>query len=291
VINLVGGLPVHPLIVHLVVIALPLSFVLVVMMAFWRPSRNRWVWGISFALALMGTVSAWIAKWSGEQLTQLVGYPGEHAELGETTAYLATVYSILLLGWGAGVAFRQSELVMNILKYLTVVVGAVLIGYVVLAGHSGAAASWEERLVVEPLPAIVDSSTDSETEPDLNTSSEYPSEADDVSADPDAGVEESTKLVLSEEILAEYFASRDYCWTILNGTVYNLTDFVDDHRGGPGNILEICGKDGSALFATQHGGERSPAATLAKYVVGAVNAELDATRFDVPESLLESLSK
>lgn len=286
-INLVGGLPVHPLIVHLVVIALPLSVALVAMMAFWRPARNRWVYGISFALALSGTISAWLAKWSGEQLTQLVGYPGEHAELGEMTAYLATAYTVLLLGWAVAVVLRQSALAMNILTYVTLAVGGVLLGYVVLAGHSGAATTWEDRLVVPAAPSVVDSTVDTST-PDTQPDASSDSTPDTTNTDTEDAA--GNGVVLSEELLAQYFGSRDYCWTIVDGTVYNLTDFVDDHRGGPGNILEICGKDGSALFATQHAGERSPAATLTKYVVGVVGAEVDPAQFDVPAELLQSVN-
>jgi cytochrome b involved in lipid metabolism len=42
------------------------------------------------------------------------------------------------------------------------------------------------------------------------------------------------------------------CWTAIDGSVYDLTPFVSEHPGGPG-ILAVCGKDGSELFAGQHG--------------------------------------
>ena len=37
------------------------------------------------------------------------------------------------------------------------------------------------------------------------------------------------------------------CWTIIEGNVYDITEYIPRHPGG-GNILDTCGADGSALF-------------------------------------------
>lgn len=39
----------------------------------------------------------------------------------------------------------------------------------------------------------------------------------------------------------------DDCWTIINGGVYNITNYVPMHPGGD-EILRTCGTDGSSLF-------------------------------------------
>lgn len=60
------------------------------------------------------------------------------------------------------------------------------------------------------------------------------------------------------------------CWTIVRGKVYNITDFVNGHPGGPG-ILAACGIDGTTLFETRSGnGPHPPSAekTLEKYYAG-----------------------
>ena len=44
------------------------------------------------------------------------------------------------------------------------------------------------------------------------------------------------------------------CWTTINASVYDLTDWVGKHPGGERAILSICGKDGTAPFNAQHGG-------------------------------------
>lgn len=58
------------------------------------------------------------------------------------------------------------------------------------------------------------------------------------------------------------------CLTVINGSVYNLTDWIDKHPGGDRNILRICGIDGSSAYNRQHGGQSRPEAILADYKVG-----------------------
>lgn len=62
--------------------------------------------------------------------------------------------------------------------------------------------------------------------------------------------------------------SATTCWSAINGYVYDLTTWVNDHPGGRSAILMICGKDGSPLFNMQHGGQRSPASILASFEIG-----------------------
>lgn len=42
------------------------------------------------------------------------------------------------------------------------------------------------------------------------------------------------------------------CWTAVDGAVYDLSSFTSEHPGGPA-ILDVCGKDGTDLFYSQHG--------------------------------------
>lgn len=65
--------------------------------------------------------------------------------------------------------------------------------------------------------------------------------------------------------------SATSCWSAINGNVYDLTSWVNAHPGGRMAILMICGKDGSPLFNTQHGGQNKPASILTKFKIGALN--------------------
>ena len=58
------------------------------------------------------------------------------------------------------------------------------------------------------------------------------------------------------------------CWTVISGNVYDLTSYVNGHRGGVDAILPLCGTDGSAAFNGQHGGQRKPAYDLTKLLIG-----------------------
>lgn len=46
--------------------------------------------------------------------------------------------------------------------------------------------------------------------------------------------------------------SRDSCWVILNGEVYDVTTFLPNHPGGVSSILAVAGTDASRIFAPIH---------------------------------------
>lgn len=41
--------------------------------------------------------------------------------------------------------------------------------------------------------------------------------------------------------------NEDDCWTIIEGEIYNITEYIPRHPGGS-EILRACGADGSGLF-------------------------------------------
>lgn len=63
-------------------------------------------------------------------------------------------------------------------------------------------------------------------------------------------------------------ADKTSCWTAINGSVYDVTSWIDQHPGGPEAIEYLCGKDGSSAFNDQHGGQRRPAQELASFLIG-----------------------
>jgi cytochrome b involved in lipid metabolism len=70
--------------------------------------------------------------------------------------------------------------------------------------------------------------------------------------------------------LAEVATHKDAssCWSAINGKVYDLTAWINQHPGGPQRILSICGKDGSSAFNGQHSGQARPADELANFYKG-----------------------
>ncbi|MEY4108972.1 MAG: hypothetical protein RJB35_285 [Actinomycetota bacterium] len=58
------------------------------------------------------------------------------------------------------------------------------------------------------------------------------------------------------------------CWSVISGNVYNLTQWINQHPGGPSAIASLCGVDGTASFNAQHRGEGKPTQRLSGYLLG-----------------------
>lgn len=58
------------------------------------------------------------------------------------------------------------------------------------------------------------------------------------------------------------------CYAVVRGTVYDLTAWIGSHPGGKQAILGLCGKDGTAAFEGQHGGQRRPENELKGFEIG-----------------------
>lgn len=58
------------------------------------------------------------------------------------------------------------------------------------------------------------------------------------------------------------------CWSLINGSVYDLSSWVNRHPGGSRSIKRLCGSDGSASFSREHGRSRSTQRTLALFKIG-----------------------
>lgn len=93
------------------------------------------------------------------------------------------------------------------------------------------------------------------------SASESTGSLDDMEEDPNAafygqGTKKSTggdggaKTYTVEEV-AGHKTDKD-CWVILEGNVYDVTDFLDDHPGGKKAIMLYAGKDATKEFAMLH---------------------------------------
>jgi cytochrome b involved in lipid metabolism len=58
------------------------------------------------------------------------------------------------------------------------------------------------------------------------------------------------------------------CWSVIDGYVYNLTNWINSHPGGSGAILYLCGIDGTSAFKSQHENQSRPAVKLDIYKLG-----------------------
>lgn len=86
-----------------------------------------------------------------------------------------------------------------------------------------------------------------------------PSPTPTVTASPEAGITRAQ---------VEMRNSRTACWSIIDGSVYDLTNWINSHPGGSSPIAFICGKDGTSSFKAQHAGRSNPTARLATFLLG-----------------------
>jgi len=83
--------------------------------------------------------------------------------------------------------------------------------------------------------------------------------------------EENEKTYTMEELIKHN--SKESCWSVIRGNVYNLTNWIDKHPGGSDKILRICGKDGTDLFVRQHGGKEKPEKILEIFKIGVLKSQ------------------
>ncbi len=253
-----GGLPVHPLAVHGAVVLLPLSALALALLIFVPKWRKNF-----FPLTLVGlglsTVLTFIAKESGEALSERVGEPQTHEALG-TILFPA---SVGLFALGLTIYFLQRsarpkwQLQLASVIALAGIISVSTLTYFV--GHTGAEATWASRIA--PYEAPTTQAT--------------------ASAEPTASAGDITLEEISKH------GTREDCWTAIDGTVYDLTPYMQRHPGGAGSLEWLCGIDGTSAFKSQHGSEQRPASELASLAIGRL-AGADASAGQNPSANTES---
>lgn len=144
--DLINGLPVHPLVVHAVVVLLPLAILGAIAIAV-RPEWRTKYGVLVVAIAAVATALIPVATSSGEALEQRVGDPGQHAQLGDQLIWFALPLLVLIaaLVWlsrrpGTGRRLLQGVAVG------TVVVALAAGVQVYRVGDSGARAAWGDQV-------------------------------------------------------------------------------------------------------------------------------------------------
>ncbi len=63
------------------------------------------------------------------------------------------------------------------------------------------------------------------------------------------------------------------CWIVVNSFVYDVTKWILRHPGGTRAIIGMCGKDATAVFTGQHGGQARPESELASFEIGTLSVQ------------------
>ena len=138
----INGLPLHPLVVHAVVVLLPLATIGVIALAV-RPSLRGRFGGLVIAVAALATVAIPVATSTGEGLASKVGEPHEHAELGDSLIVFAIplLVAAVALVWLHRRPGARRGLTVAV-SVLAVLVGTANLVQVYRVGESGARAVW-----------------------------------------------------------------------------------------------------------------------------------------------------
>jgi hypothetical protein len=154
--DLINGLPVHPLVVHAVVVLLPLATLGVIAIAV-RPAWRRPYGLLVVGCTAVATALLPVATSSGEALEEHVGDPGEHAELGDQLIWFAIPMLRLAaaLWWldrrstatgAVGSARTASAGLVRTVAALAVIAALATSVQVYRVGDSGARAAWGDQV-------------------------------------------------------------------------------------------------------------------------------------------------
>lgn len=238
--DLIGGLPLHPLTVHAAAVLIPLSAIallLLVLVPKWRKTYMP----LTIGSLGVSAVLAFVAKQSGEALAVRVGNPADHQALGNILFPAAV--GLFALGLAFAVLSRATgpKWSLQLSGALAAVAVSGVVVLAVLVGHSGAQATWGNRVLAAQAQELP---TPTETTPTTT---------------------ENSGITVSD--VQSHNSAAD-CWSVVDGNVYDLTSYISKHKGGAAVLTAICGKDGTKAFSGQHAGQPQPNSVLASFLVG-----------------------
>ena len=136
----ITGLPLHPLVVHGVVVGVPLMAVLTVLVAVRKDLRERFAWWVAGANFLLFLLTL-VAKQSGEALQQAKGgqLAIEHGQLGSVLPW----FVLALTAASAAVAGTSRNRALGPIAVVVSIITAVAAVYwTVRTGDAGARSVW-----------------------------------------------------------------------------------------------------------------------------------------------------
>ena len=145
----VFGLPLHPLVVHAVVIVVPLAAIGALLLVVLPRLRPAYGW-LTVGFAVAGAASAIVARVSGQALAEDFGLTNSarvarHMTLGGWTPWPALVLALSLAGFIWATRRRGEDRQVNLVRvsgaltFVAAIASLVLVG---LTGHAGATAVW-----------------------------------------------------------------------------------------------------------------------------------------------------
>lgn len=147
----ISGIPLHPLVVHLPVVLIPLAAV-GALIALVRPPWRSWALPLTATFAGIGLFGVQLAMQSGEGLEEILNEKDalieKHSQLAEQARPM--VLAFFLVALAAAVVFKLAARKPNLTKLLvplcalSVLTGALATAWVYRTGHSGAESVWKD---------------------------------------------------------------------------------------------------------------------------------------------------
>lgn len=247
-----GGLPLHPLVVHAPVVLIPLSAIALVLLIFVRKWRPHYAW-LAVAGLVVGTLGAVAAVLTGNAFAETIGLPARHATLGTILVWTAAALSVsAIVWWLLQHQERDNEQESRIVwasSIVTVVLVVATLIFTVLTGHSGAEAAWGGTTSQSESTAVEDEKGTVEDEQAAESQSASP----------------ATTFTAAQ---VAQNSDATSCWASVDGSVYDLTEWISKHPGGSREIEALCGTDATAAFQRQHGSNAEAQRELAGFKIG-----------------------
>ena len=143
--GMLAGLPLHPLLVHSAVILVPLVAIGALVMSY-LPSFSRRHGKLILIVALVAQVSVFLAKISGEALSEILDKEVEkHAQLGEIAPFVTIpMVALIYLRWRMDRAGSStgSVAIRRLTSVALVIASLASLVVIFLVGHSGASSVW-----------------------------------------------------------------------------------------------------------------------------------------------------
>ncbi len=153
-VDTIFGLPLHPLVVHVAVVLVPLAAVALIVLGWRTDWRHQYALPIAI-LALAGAGAAIVASSTGETMEGTirqaagvrVGF-GDHPEQGDAARLFAFLFAMAASGLWVLETWRERFKLPEWTPVATYaassVLGVIAIATMVVAGHSGAALVWKD---------------------------------------------------------------------------------------------------------------------------------------------------
>lgn len=147
----IGGLPIHPLVVHATVVAVVVATLSTIALAAREKWRHKYGHLLFWTLVIM-LVTTWIAVESGAILTAVPGLGSTaHAAGGELLLAMQVPFALIsyaMIVWDKHVLRHLDEpevwqrRLLVAICILAVIAAVLVLGQTIIVGHSGAVASW-----------------------------------------------------------------------------------------------------------------------------------------------------